>query len=34
MSADAGGPVPDAATGDSGITRLNTKPLFKLMVEK
>jgi len=34
MSADSGGPAQDATTGDSGITRLNTKPLFKLMVEK
>ena len=34
MSAETPGATPDGAAGDSGITRLNTKPLFKLMVEK
>ena len=34
MSADLPGGGPEASTGDTTITRLNTKPLFKLMVEK
>ena len=34
MSSEPTGATPEAAAGDAGPTRLNTKPLFKLMVEK